>query len=629
MVDDRGDINTDIDHANGLYVADTRLLSSWRLDLGADMDVAATYTAVGVRRTVLLPRGRRNRPEPLMVQRQQTVDARGLSETVQIRNLSPRTKAVDMSLLVGVDFADQFLVRSDSRTFDRSRGRRTECIKNGTLELCYEHEGATSTFTASCTISAVPAPVIIEANGAYRLRWQLNLAGHAQICVDIRVGPDTTHPAAAPSPPTAKPSTSLPVGGPDPLLQQSLDDLDSLMMPAPMRPDLSVPAAGAPWFLTLFGRDSLLTAELARPYRPDMAPAVLRALAASQGRNESGRTLEQTGKIIHESRVGELAALDMIPYGRYFGSVDATPLFLVTLGRTVLGRQAHPGAPQLAHELREPAMAALSWIRGPGGLDEHGFLCYTADPGGLTNQGWKDSDDSTVTADGHILTGRTALCEVQGYCWDGLTRLARIARQFWRDEALADHVQELASQLRSRFLDQFWLTRQDFPALALVWPEGSTRPVVADALASNAGHLLWSKMLPVGKAKSVARRLTGSSFFSGWGIRTLADGQAPYSPLSYHNGSVWPHDSMLIASGMQTYGFHTQARLVATGVEAAGRALDNALPELIAGFSTQEFPYPVRYRFTGEPQAWSAAAAAAAADILVNARTGAPHQTAG
>ena len=402
----------------------------------------------------------------------------------------------------------------------------------------------------------------------------------------------------------------------DMLLQKSLADVDSLMMPAPGRRDLSIPAAGAPWFLTLFGRDSLLTAELIRPYRPDVAPAVLRALAASQGTKHDPRTLEEPGRIIHESRVGELASLDVIPYGRYYGSIDATPLFLAILGRTLLGQHAHSDAAELAQELRGAAMAALAWIRGPGGLDEHGFLCSTPDPGGLINQGWKDSADSTVTADGRILTGRTALCEVQGYCWDAFTQLAGIARTFWRDEALADQLDDLASQLQTRFLDKFWLPDKEYPAMALVYPTGSSEQQAADALTSNAGHLLWSGMLPLDHATAVAERITDSSFFSGWGIRTLADGQRPYSPLSYHNGSVWPHDSMLIANGLQRYGLHTAAHRVAAGIVSAGRALDNTLPELIAGFSSNQFPRPIRYRFAGDPQAWSAAAAVAAVCML-------------
>jgi glycogen debranching enzyme len=245
----------------------------------------------------------------------------------------------------------------------------------------------------------------------------------------------------------------------------------------------------------------------------------------------------------------------------------------------------------------------VEWILGDGGLKDTGFVRYTPDPNGLLHQGWKDSFDAVAGADGREPSGAIALAEVQGYTWRGLRECARLAAEYWGDPAWAETLSGLADTLKARFRDAFWMEHQNFPALAV---DGDGRQV--DALASNAGHLLWSGILDLEDARVVTSRLLQDDFFTGWGIRTLAESQHYYHPMSYHNGSVWPHDTMLAAEGMAGYGFFDEARTVATGIRKAAGHFGNSLPELFGGFSRSDFPVPVKYHHAGSPQAWAAAA---------------------
>lgn len=373
-------------------------------------------------------------------------------------------------------------------------------------------------------------------------------------------------------------------------------------MPCPTRPELTVPAAGLPWFLTLFGRDSLLASMLTRQEHPELLDDVLRALAATQGTTYDLARIEEPGKIVHEIRVSELAQLGAVPYARYYGTVDSTPLFLMALGCV--------DNPQVLRELEPAARAAVAWICGDGGLLSTGFVRYTPDPQGLLHQGWKDSFDAVAGADGREPQGAIALAEVQGYAWRALLECARLADSHWNDPEWADSLRRTARDLHHRFRQAFWMKDQDFPALGL---DGDNRHI--DALASNAGHLLWTGILDDDDAATVTRRLMQNDFFTGWGIRTLAAGQFHFHPLSYHNGSVWPHDTMLAAEGMHRYGHTTEAARVADGMRDAAAHFNNSLPELFGGFSREEFPVPVRYHHAGSPQAWASAAGLSAARL--------------
>jgi glycogen debranching enzyme len=364
-------------------------------------------------------------------------------------------------------------------------------------------------------------------------------------------------------------------------------------------PELEIPAAGAPWFLTLFGRDALITALLTNIDCPGLLADVVKALAATQGSQYDETRIEQPGKIVHEIRSSELATLGMVPYSRYYGTVDATPLFLMALG-SLTDQAALEG-------IESAARAAVSWLLTDGGLGRDGFITYKPDPEGLINQGWKDSHDAVAAAEGTLPQGAIALCEVQGYAWRGLVETARLARAYWNDPVWAEELEDLAERLQRRFKAAFWMPDQNFPALAL-----DSRGNQVDALASNAGHLLWSGILDQEEAEAVTERLMGPDFFSGWGIRTLAAGQSLFHPMSYHNGSVWPHDTILAAEGMASYGLHSPARQLAAAIRDAAAFFGNRLPELFGGFAREDFPAPVSYSHAGTPQAWACAAGLAA-----------------
>lgn len=382
-------------------------------------------------------------------------------------------------------------------------------------------------------------------------------------------------------------------------MRQGLADLALLHIPAtgPDGEELRVPGAGVPWFLTLFGRDSLLTSFFALPHLPHIAESTLLALAATQATTHDPAAVAQPGKIVHEIRHGELSHFRQVPYGRYYGSVDSTPLFVALLA----AHARQTGDPTLARRLKPHARAAVRWMFGHGGLARHGYLVYAGDPGGLLNQNWKDSAGAVCFADGTQATGAIAVAEAQGYAYDALRGAATLARTAWDDPVEADQLDAAADDLRARFHDDFWMPRSGFPALAL---DGAGRQV--DALASDAGHLLWSGILDDERGRIVGRRLLEPDFFSGWGIRTLAAGQAPYHPLSYHRGSIWPHDNAVIALGLARHGLHEQAARVSGGLLDAAAAHGHRLPEVIAGHARQDGHGLIPYPHSCSPQAWAA-----------------------
>lgn len=309
--------------------------------------------------------------------------------------------------------------------------------------------------------------------------------------------------------------------------------------------------------------------------------------------------MAQPGKIVHEMRHGELAHFGQVPYGRYYGSVDATLLFLVVLGAYV----EQTGDAALARRLEPNARAAIGWMLDHGGLTSRGYLVYRADQGGLANQNWKDSPGAICSADGTRPTGAVLAAGAQGYAYDALRRTAWLARTVWEDEKYAALLEQAAADLRDRFQRDFWMRDRSFPALAL---DGEGRQV--DALASDAGHLLWSGLLDKEYGEIVGRRLLEPDFFSGWGVRTLASGQPAYHPLSYHRGSVWPHDNALITLGLARYGLHDEARTVAHGLVAAATATGHRLPEVLAGYGRDTHAEPVPYPHACVRESRSAAA---------------------
>jgi glycogen debranching enzyme len=331
-----------------------------------------------------------------------------------------------------------------------------------------------------------------------------------------------------------------------------------------------------------------------------MAWGVLRGLASRQGRKTDDWTEEEPGKILHEVRVGELARTGEIPHTPYYGTADATPLWLVLLASTY----RWTGDLDAVRALWPNALAALAWIDEHGDADGDGYVEYAKrSPRGLENQGWKDSHDAIVFPDGTRAEGPIALVEVQGYVYQAKRRMVRVARDLG-EEDVARQLEKEAEELRTRFNRDFWLDKEGYFALAL---DGEKRPV--PTITSNPGHCLWSQIVDPALAARVARRLTSPALLSGWGIRTLARKQGAYDPIGYHTGSIWPHDNALIAHGLKRYGFDQEAVGVLDQVAAAGAHFPYArFPELFCGFSSEEVPVPVQYPVACRPQAWSSGA---------------------
>jgi glycogen debranching enzyme len=378
--------------------------------------------------------------------------------------------------------------------------------------------------------------------------------------------------------------------------RRSLSDLASLRL-GEHDGTAGLIAAGTPWFMTVFGRDALITALQTMSLGPDLARMTLRTLAELQATEDDPSIDAEPGKIIHEMRRGRAAQV-WVP--RYYGTVDATPLYLVLLSE--LWRWTNDG--RAVTELRGPALRALEWIDKWGDHDGDGFVEYLRRaPIGPLNQCWKDSDESIAFADGTRASGAIAAAEVQGYVYDAKMRCAELAREVWRDRELGDRLTREAEELKARFNEAFWCTRGDTEIYALAL-DGDKRPV--NSLCSNIGHLLWSGIVDEDRAASVVDCLMGEELWSGWGVRTMATGDGGYNPLTYHNGTVWPHDNSLIALGLARYGYRSEAlRIVRSLLDGAG-SLGYQLPEVFGGFPRSEAPQPIAYPTATKPQAWAA-----------------------
>ncbi|CAM5484605.1 MULTISPECIES: amylo-alpha-1,6-glucosidase [Streptomyces] len=605
-VGDRGDISgvRGGSSPDGLFVRDARHLSRWQLTLdGAVPEVLTPVTDGDETRCVLVPRGGRQEPPAYTLFREQAVGDSSFVESVKITSNRPVPTTVRLALTVDADFTDQFELRSDHRTYAKPGALRSREVLPDGIEFTYRR----AEWRSCTTITADPAPDAVEetGTGARRLVWTLGLAPHGTTELLLRViarphGEKRAlrvprDPAAVQEHLLAEEArfmegVAFPTGWPElaAACARGLADLAALQVPVtgPDGEDLRVPAAGAPWFLTLLGRDALLTSLFVLPYHPRPAAATLLALAATQATGSGRSPVAQPGKIVHEVRHGELAHFGQVPFGRYYGSVDATPLFLILLGAYV----ERTGDTEPARRLEPHARAAVGWMLDHGGLTSRGYLVYRADEGGLANQNWKDSPGAICCADGTRPTGAVMAAGAQGYAYDALRRTAGLARTVWGDETYAALLEQAAADLRDRFQRDFWMREQCFPALAL---DGQGRQI--DALASDAGHLLWSGLLDKEYGEVVGRRLLEPDFFSGWGVRTVASGQAAYHPLSCHRGSVWPHDNALIALGLARYGLHDEARTVAHALIDAATAGGHRLPEVLAGYGRAPHGTPVPY----------------------------------
>jgi glycogen debranching enzyme len=380
-----------------------------------------------------------------------------------------------------------------------------------------------------------------------------------------------------------------------PAYRRAVDDLRMLLVPTAHGP---YPAAGMPWFGNKFGRDALITAIMVLPEVPEMLAAVLAFLAEHQGQVSDPFREEEPGKILHEIRQGELSRTNRIPFGRYYGSVDATALFVVALGEYC----THTGDVAFARAMQPALGAALAWllaqVDGPSGL-----LRFEASGSGLVVQSWKDSHDSMNHADGTSAPQPLAVAEVQGYAYAAFHAAAGICAMIGKSEAKRQELISKAEQLKEAFHRQYWLEDLRTYAMAL---DRDMRPLAV--LSSDPGHLLWSGIVPQDVAPALVATMMGEELWSGWGLRTLGSGEKRYAPSSYHNGSVWPHDTAIFAMGLARYGFAEEYRRVRAALfDMAMNLPDHRIPELISGHPREPGLSPVQYGHASSPQAWSAA----------------------
>ncbi|MER6583154.1 glycogen debranching N-terminal domain-containing protein [Nonomuraea sp. NPDC001023] len=594
--------------AQGVYHADTRLLSRWMLRVD-DHPVEPLQVIMGEPYHATFLGKARPRPgwaeSTLLVVRDRYVGG-GLREDLTLRNMSEEAAGCVVCVQAGADLADLFEVKSE-------RSWPAEDVEMNPGERGIEVYSPSRARGARIAVEPPGTPVV-TAPGLLTFDVVVPARGEWHVTVlvtPVHEGEESSarfpvaHPPhhAEPARRLAEWTASTPVlestnAALVEALARSREDLGSLRLFDRDHPDEPPAiAAGAPWFMTLFGRDSLLTSWMALPLDQTLALGTLRRLARLQGAKVDALSEEEPGKIMHELRFGVQDGSS--PYGgrAYYGSVDATPLFVMLLGevrRWGVHREA-------VEELLPHADAALAWIEEYASRD--GFVWYQRKTDrGLVNQGWKDSFDGVNFADGTIARPPIALAEVQGYVYAAYLARAHFACQ-QGDEAAERRYVQRARAIREAFNERFWLPGPGYYAMGL---DGRGRPI--DGLGSNMGHCLWAGIADEDKARQVARHLLSPEMFTGFGVRTLASSMGAYNPMSYHNGSVWPHDSAIIAAGLMRYGHVEEAQRIAVGLLEAAHAFGGRLPELFCGFGKDEYARPVPYPTSCSPQAWAAAA---------------------
>jgi glycogen debranching enzyme len=605
-----GDVPLTVDEPYGLFHCGTRFLHRFELRLNGGFPVLLSTTPTengNALVTYLANADERHGDEvtllrdTLAIQRCKTVLRHTLYERVRLHHYGQAPLQVRVTIFFGADFADIFELRGTART---QRGTSEPAVV-GPDTVCLRYRGADNVVRETrCTFS--PAPRSLSASSA---DFHLTITPGEEATIEISIACSV-----------AAPRTSLPTFDAalaevrrersyweeqfarlssdnenfNAWLNRSLHDLAMLHTTSESG---AYVYAGIPWFATVFGRDGLITALETLTFAPGVAAGVLRTLARLQGQHVNAERDEEPGKIVHELRSGEMAATGEIPFGRYYGSIDATPLFLLVF----VEYADRTGDLRLIEELWPAAMAAMRWI--DASTDEEGYLSYARrSPRGLINQGWKDSHDAIAHVDGTLAEAPIALAEVQAYVYAAKSGMARLARRLERFVEAATWEGQ-AARLREHFNRDFWIPEEGTFGLAL---DGDRR--VCRVVSSNAGHCLFGAIADHDKAQATMARLLREDVWCGWGVRTLSMQARRYNPMSYHNGSVWPHDNALVAAGCARYGAAHHAAQILTALFDASQTLDGyRMPELFCGFPRQLHQHPVPYPVACKPQAWAAA----------------------
>ena len=618
VLDSYGDCGTFGETPEGIFYRDTRYLSLFELrvadarplllssviqDDNASLSVDLTNADIMAGGQIVLPR------DKIAIARTKLLWEGGCYERLGLRNFDDRTRTIRFTIRFDADFRDLFEVRGNHR---KRRGHRTtKVVSPGAVEFRYAGLDDIERVT---TISFNPAPQSIEVDHAI---FDVTVGPDERLSLHVSVGCEEVGEAAtATLYPKVVPFMDAYRGArrDQRRLTRGIATVESsnvvfnevacrstsdIYMLLTETQEGVYPAAGIPWFSTVFGRDGIITAMMMLWVDPKIAKGVLRHLAATQATKIDAAADAQPGKILHERRFGEMANLGEVPFRRYYGTVDATPLFVMLAGQYF----ARTGDRETIEQIWPHIQAALRWCDEYGDRDGDGFVEYFREtPEGLANQGWKDSQDSVFHADGSDAPGAIALCEVQGYVYAAKGAAATIAHALGH-ERIAHRLHREAEALKEAFQAAYWCEEIGTYALAL---DGDKKP--CRVRSSNAGHALFAGIAAPEHARRVANALTGPEAFSGWGIRTIAQTEPRYNPMSYHNGSIWPHDNTLIAMGLARYGFKREAARVFEALFDAARYQDlRRLPELYCGFVRRPRRGPTSYPVACAPQAWAAA----------------------
>jgi glycogen debranching enzyme len=599
----------------GLVHDDTRFLSRWELTinnarllvLGAD--TVDSYSAAFFLSTPELPGLRAN---AIGVRRERFVGD-GMHERIRLESFVDVPASIQLRLAVDTDFADLFEIK-DVIVRDRSQNIvRAHAADGSRLDFAYRNES----FEARTEVEANPPPTRVDGDDlVWNIKLERNQWWQCELTVPLHFGPTDVIPTRRNfgeafrdfgEDPCAEWRADLPILHSDSellrdVIAKSIQDVHALRLEK--RPGgrlVMLPAAGLPWFLSVFGRDTLITAYQTLSFGPNLTRGALLRLAGHQGRVVDDFTDQEPGKIMHEVRNGELTRLGLMPYNPYYGTIDATQLWLILLS----AYWRWTGDDELVRSVRDNAYAALRWIDEYGDRDGDGYVEYaTRSSQGLGNQCWRDSWDGVQFANGTIPVLPIAICEAQGYTYDAKLRMAQLADGPLDEPGLAADLRAQAAELYHRFNRDYWIDeRGGYYAIGL---DGDKRQI--DSMTSNMGQLLWSGIVPPERAATVTRQLMSEQMFSGWGVRTTSTDDHGYSPIGYHMGTVWPHDNSLIALGLARYGFRVEANRIIMAMLEAAKFFQHRLPEAISGYDRRFGRVPVAYPTACSPQAWASGA---------------------